>query len=362
MRAVGSSAMSAVPIPCHPYWLDLLAVFAFLLRDQVAVVGLQLSVRQVMDSSGCSRVTTVTTFTKMSQTSLSKKSKVCVIFPTRGRADILGNVVAFVDLQTVKPDLIIVSCVSDEDVGDLQFQPGVSVIKGRPGSSVQRNHALNHVPDDFDIVIILDDDFLMHSSWISEVLKAFDSDPSIACVTGTVIADGIHGPGYSYEEARAILAKGSDLPERMIVVPTGGPYGCNMAFRCRSIAGLRFDERLVLYGWQEDRDFGGQIWNGGSRVVRINTALGVHLGVKRGRVSGRKLGYSQVINPLYLVKKKTMPLRDALRHVLRNVASNIVRSFAPEPWIDRRGRLSGNLIGFWDFLRGRLTPERAERL
>jgi hypothetical protein len=94
----------------------------------------------------------------------------------------------------------------------------------------------------------------------------------------------------------------------------------------------------------------------------VNTALGVHLGVKRGRVSGRKLGYSQVINPLYLVRKKTMPLRDALRHVVRNVASNMVRSFAPEPWVDRRGRLRGNLIGVCDFLRGRLTPERAERL
>lgn len=315
-----------------------------------------------MDSSVSSRASVVTTFKQMSQPSLSKKSKVCVIFPTRGRAEILKQVVAFVDLQTVKPDLIIVSCVSDEDVGDLSVHRGISVIKGRPGSSVQRNHALNHLPGDFDVVIILDDDFLMHSMWISEVIKAFDSDPSIACVTGTVIADGIHGPGYSYDEARAILGRVGNLPERFVVAPTGGPYGCNMAFRARSIAGLRFDERLVLYGWQEDRDFGGQIWNRGDRVVRINTALGVHLGVKRGRVSGRKLGYSQVINPLYLVRKKTMPLRDAVRHVVRNVGSNIVRSIAPEPWIDRRGRLSGNVIGIWDFLRGRLTPERAERL
>lgn len=290
------------------------------------------------------------------------KPKICVIFPTRGRAEILKQVVAFVDFQTVKPDLIVVSCVSDEDVGDLPIRPGITVIKGRPGSSVQRNHALNHVPDDFDVVIILDDDFLMHRAWISEVVKALDSDPSIACVTGTVLADGIHGPGYSCEEARAILEQGSNLPEKLVVAATGGPYGCNMAFRARSIDGLRFDERLVLYGWQEDRDFGGQIWNRGDRVVRINTALGVHLGVKRGRVSGHKLGYSQIINPLYLVRKKTMPLRDALRHVAGNVASNVVRSIAPEPWIDRRGRLRGNLIGICDLLRGRLTPERAERL
>jgi GT2 family glycosyltransferase len=315
-----------------------------------------------MESSVSSRADVVATFTPTRRRSLAAKSKVCVIFPTRGRAEILRQVVDFVELQTVKPDLIIVSCVTDDDVGDLPAHPGLLVIKGRPGSSAQRNHALDHVPADFDVVVILDDDFLMHGMWIAEVLKAFASDASIACVTGTVIADGIHGPGFSYEEARAMVGQVGELPPALIVAPTGGPYGCNMAFRARSIAGLRFDERLVLYGWQEDRDFGGQIWNQGDRVVRINTALGVHLGVKRGRVSGRKLGYSQVINPLYLVRKKTMPWRDAVRHVARNVASNVLRSFAPEPWIDRRGRLSGNVIGIWDFMRGRLTPERAERL
>lgn len=298
----------------------------------------------------------------MSQPIFHKKPKVCLIFATRGRAELLHHVVAFVGFQTVQPDLIIVSCVSDDDIGDLPVEDGMLVVKGRPGLTSQRNHALDHVPEDIDIVIFLDDDFLMNRSWIEEVIRAMASDPGIACVTGTVVADGIRGPGYSFEEGQTILAQSSDVPKKMIVVPTAGPYGCNMAFRRSSIMGLRFDERLVLYGWQEDRDFGGEIWNRGGRVVRINTALGVHLGTKRGRVSGRKLGYSQVINPCYLVRKNTMSVRSALDHVARNVVSNVVRSITPEPWIDRRGRLRGNLIGFWDFLRGRLTPERAEKL
>ena len=312
----------------------------------------------MLNSTVCSQVAMSG---EMSLPSSVRQAKVCLIFATRGRAEVLERVVAFVDAQTVQPDLIIISCVSDEDAGKLASRPGLLVIKGQPGLTVQRNHALKHVPDDTDVVVLLDDDFLMHSRWIAEVLKALDSDPSISCVTGAVLADGIHGPGYSVEEGQAILAR-ADVPESLRVVSTGCPYGCNMAFRASSIAGLRFDERLVLYGWQEDRDFGGQILSRGGRLVRINTALGVHLGVKRGRVSGRKLGYSQVINPLYLVSKKTMPLRVALNHVLRNVGSNVVRSFAPEPWIDRRGRLGGNLIGLWDFVRGRLTPERAAKL
>ncbi|WP_244186492.1 glycosyltransferase family 2 protein [Paraburkholderia steynii] len=313
----------------------------------------------MLNSTVCSQVAVSG---EMSLPSSVRQTKVCLIFATRGRAEVLERVVAFVDAQTVQPDLIIISCVSDEDAGKLASRPGLLVIKGQPGLTVQRNHALKHVPDDTDVVVLLDDDFLMHSRWIAEVLKALDSDPSISCVTGAVLADGIHGPGYSVEEGQAILARATNVPESLRVVSTRCPYGCNMAFRASSIAGLRFDERLVLYGWQEDRDFGGQILSRGGRLVRINTALGVHLGVKRGRVSGRKLGYSQVINPLYLVSKKTMPLRDAIDHVLRNVGSNVVRSFAPEPWIDRRGRLGGNLIGLWDFVRGRLTPERAAKL
>src|SRR5215471_11800685 len=84
-----------------------------------------------------------------------RQAKVCLIFPTLGRAEVLERVVACVDSQTVQPDLIIVSCVTDEDVGKLASRPGLLVIKGRPGSSVQRNRALDHVPDDFDVVIIL---------------------------------------------------------------------------------------------------------------------------------------------------------------------------------------------------------------
>jgi len=30
----------------------------------------------------------------------------------------------------------------------------------------------------------------------------------------------------------------------------------------------------------------------------------------------------------------------------------------PEPWVDRRGRVRGNLMAFRDLLRGRLDPRR----
>src|SRR6266702_3664014 len=129
----------------------------------------------MLNSTVCSQVAMSG---EMSLSSSARQAKVCLIFATRGRAEVLERVVAFVASQTVQPDLIIVSCVSDEDAGKLASRPGLLVIKGQPGLTVQRNHALKHVPDDFDVVILLDDDFLMHSRWIAEVLKTLDSEPA----------------------------------------------------------------------------------------------------------------------------------------------------------------------------------------
>jgi hypothetical protein len=88
----------------------------------------------------------------------------------------------------------------------------------------------------------------------------------------------------------------------------------------------------------------------------------VHLGLKRGRGPGTKLGYSQVSNVAYLMRKGTMPPAFGLSLIGRNMLRNLLGALAPEPHIDRRGRLRGNLIGCMDVLAGRLTPERAEAL
>jgi hypothetical protein len=139
------------------------------------------------------------------------------------------------------------------------------------------------------------------------------------------------------------------------------PIGCNMAFRVSAIGKLRFDERLVLYCWQEDTDFGAQIAKRG-RSVFSDALWGVHLGTKGGRTSGCRLGYSQMVNPRYLVAKGTMPPLKAIELAGRNILANALRALYPEPYIDRRGRLRGNLIGLWDVATGRWRPERAAEL
>ena len=287
--------------------------------------------------------------------------KLCVIFASRGRPAILARTVAATSRQSLQPTSIIVSCVAQSDVADLDPQSNAIVLYGPAGLTRQRNTALRHVPDDTDYIVFFDDDFLPHANWLEIVTKTFVAQPDVGSITGSVIADGVKGPGLTFEAAERLLSeyRGDDSGW---VQDSYVPYGCNMAFRKSAVAGLFFDERLVLYGWLEDRDFGSALEQCGYRVIKIGAAFGVHMGVKSGRMPGRQLGYSQIVNPVYLYRKGTMPLASVAGHVFRNVSSNLARAFAPERHIDRIGRLQGNLRGVADLARGMLLPERASEL
>jgi GT2 family glycosyltransferase len=125
--------------------------------------------------------------------------------------------------------------------------------------------------------------------------------------------------------------------------------------------GIRFDELLPLYGWYEDVDFSRQLAPFGS-IVRISTACGVHLGIKSGRTSGLRLGYSQIANPIYLARKGSVSWPFALASLLSRSAKNMLRSLAPESYVDRRGRLMGNFVACKELVTGRLCPSKITAL
>jgi len=292
----------------------------------------------------------------------ARSTTIAVIIATTGRPDVVSAAVRrLVQTQTFAPSHILISCVSASDAGDLHDLAGVKIILGPKGLPAQRNTALGHLAADTDIVAFFDDDFIADPNWLAAAVQAFASDPRVTGFTGRVLADGIKGPGLSFDDAVAIVAQDASALSWKIREPFS-PYGCNMAFRCAGIGASRFDERLVLYGWLEDRDFAAGLAKRGGRFIKCAAAKGVHMGTKRGRIAGDQLGYSQVINPLYLLSKGTMTPLQVADHILRNVISNIVLSLRPEAFVDRRGRLRGNLIALQDVLRGRLEPERAATL
>jgi len=231
------------------------------------------------------------------------------------------------------------------------------------GLAAQRNTALRSVLPNAGIITFFDDDFLPADDYLCRVDVAFRNNPDFAVVRGNVVADGICTTGLTFEEGIAALQEAAParVDENPHIIDHSSAYGCNMSFRASFIRELRFDERLVLYGWQEDRDFSFRVGQRG-RIVEISNIVGVHLGVKGGRVSGIRLGYSQIVNPVYLVGKGTMPILSGVRLMLRNITANAIKSLHPEPWIDRRGRLRGNIIAIIHVIMGRIEPEYVLKL
>ncbi|MCF3935169.1 glycosyltransferase [Acuticoccus sp. M5D2P5] len=293
---------------------------------------------------------------------------IAVGIATRGRAPILQETLHELDRQYRRPDRVIICATEPADLDGIAFGPGtLTVLYSDPGLPRQRNKILDEAGD-ADIVVFLDDDFLPAPDYLSEMEAAFANDRYLAVATGTVIADGITGPGFSAEEGRAVLLDDwiahGPIDKRMD--PTFCGYGCNMAVRMETVRrhGVRVDERLQLYGWQEDVDFTRRLGRHGG-IARLSAARGVHLGTKSGRGSGLNLGYSQIANPLYLAYKSrggAYPLSYALIRISRNLAANVGKALTPEPFVDRRGRLKGNLLAIKDLVSGRLRPERAGRL
>ena len=73
-------------------------------------------------------------------------------------------------------------------------------------------------------------------------------------------------------------------------------------------------------------------------------------------------GYSQIVNPVYLVRKGTMRFKHAGLLMIRNILANHVKSFRPEAWIDRRGRAKGNRRALMDVARGVIEPTRVLKI
>ncbi|MFW7270112.1 glycosyltransferase family 2 protein [Gluconacetobacter sp. Hr-1-5] len=290
--------------------------------------------------------------------------KIVVGIATAGRAPVLAEILRDLGRQVRRPDEIVVCAPSDEDMlGAAEASPGVRLITGPRGLTRQRNAILAAVPD-ADVIMFFDDDFLAEAHYLQAVETHMETNARTVVVTGAVLADGIKGPGLDVAEGRAILAARGEGGGPSVPEPVFTGYGCNMALRLAPMRafGLSFDERLPLYGWQEDVDLSRRLAAHGD-VLLLPDARGVHLGVKRGRSSGVKLGYSQVANPLYIAAKgEGYPRTRAWEHIIRNLLSNVAKAFRPEPYIDRRGRLAGNMLAFFDLVRGRMTPERAATL
>ena len=280
---------------------------------------------------------------------------VAIIVASVNRGEEIGQLLAQLARQTLLPAKIVLSVERQEDLPPV-LGPRVQVVMGRKGLTAQRNRGLDAVQGAADVVVFYDDDFLPTPTALEGVTRLFAKYPDIAGATGLVLRDGVKQGGISYEAAMAeVNAQRRIAGAAYSIIPVDELYGCNMAFRASAVQDLRFDEKLPLYAWQEDVDFAGQLLSKG-RVVKTDAFAGVHRGVNKGRSPGLALGFSQMVNPAYLVRKGTMRPKKAARLMARNLIANHVHALKPEPFIDRLGRVRGNWLGLWHILCGKSDP------
>jgi GT2 family glycosyltransferase len=290
--------------------------------------------------------------------------KIAIGIATAGRREVLADTVRFLARQSRQAEELLICPARPEDLDPAcldGFPCPVRVLSGPVGLPAQRNALVDAT--DADVIVFFDDDFLPADDFLEEAERLFVTRPEVVVATGKVLADGILGPGFTHDEGVLFLAQAGPDSAPPSLSPTYNAYGCNMAIRLAPVRlhGIRFDERLPLYGWLEDVDFSRQLASHGN-IVKATQLKGVHLGTKTsGRSRGKPLGYSQVANRIYIMRKGHMSPLQAFKGNLKNIVANLLRSLRPEPWVDRRGRLAGNMLAVWDWLRGRVDPERILR-
>ena len=202
---------------------------------------------------------------------------------------------------------------------------------------------------------------MVRPDYVEQAIGIFARRPEVVGLTGRVLLDGATGTEIGPEEAVIALKGSSELPATGTTTPSTTLYGCNFAYRT-SVGDVAFDARLPLYSWLEDHDFARRLLRHGV-LVKADDCVIVHRGAKSGgRMAHTRLGYSQVMNPCYLVRKGSFPVPVGARELLRPVTKNVVYALAGPEREWRRERLRGNVLAAWDVARGRFTPERISSL
>jgi GT2 family glycosyltransferase len=263
-----------------------------------------------------------------------------VVIPSTRRPDVVAATLSALRTQTRPADVIVVCVASADDVPRDFAAAGVRVVYSELGSSVQRNAAVASLPGTPELVTFMDDDAVLADDYFENMRQYMDREPEVVLMTGLVIADGIQKGEIDRDAAVQMLGGSHDTDT---VRDTRSAYGCNMTARGWVAASEPFDERMRLYGWQEDTDFSVRCGRHG-RVVHYHGCVAVHLAVGSGRVRGREFGFAQIVNPFYMWRKGTKTGRELSHDWCIYVGANVM-NFRGRDRPDRQGRLAGNLLG-----------------
>ncbi|WP_433802938.1 glycosyltransferase family 2 protein [Actinomycetospora sp. CA-084318] len=288
--------------------------------------------------------------------------RVAVVIASAGRPAVVTQCLQALARQTLVPISVVLSVPGLEDAPkDVAEDSPFRVVISPKGLTKQRNVGIDAVSQDHDLIAFFDDDFLPHETYLERSVQAFEDFESLIAADGVVLADGAAVGELSWAEAASVLESYADAGVRTPDLAWNHPdklYGCNMVMRSSLLELEKFDEALPLYGWLEDRDISIRAGRHGN-LARISGAVGVHRGVRGGRVNEARLGYSQIANPAHLLRVGVFSRRECIRSICMRVLGNLAGLVRDRPRrFDRVGRLKGNARALHDVLRGQDSPGR----
>lgn len=291
---------------------------------------------------------------------MTESPTVAVVLASAGRPELLAEAVATCNAQR---GIVFTGVVSVPDEHSLpsgaDALAGWQVVSGTRGLAAQRNAGMDALGV-LDVVAFFDDDAVLAPDYLARAVAFLRRHPDVQGITGRVLLDGATTGEISREDAATALATipAAATPGAGVWRFTRELYGCNFLARLPAARTLRFDERLPLYSWLEDHDFARRLRTLGG-LAEVDGCLMVHrAAASGGRSSHQRLGYSQVMNPVYLARKGSFPVWLATQQIFRPVAKNLAMSATGSATEWRRERLRGNVLAARDAIRGRITPER----
>lgn len=290
-----------------------------------------------------------------------------IIICSRGRPAILDVTIRSLLRQTMPAHAIVLSLAGPEDATPAtRALPEVTTLIGPLGLTLQRNYALDRLPEGTDCVIFLDDDVIVRRDLLAATQRFFATHHDVAVATCTIIAKGHEDDKVSLDEGQGIIDEDERSFDALGPVPAAidvpNAIGCLMAMPVAVARGIRFDERLRYYAWLEDMDASVGVRRFGRLCSSPSLRL-VHLRTPVGRMPNQRVGFSQIMNPYYLYRKGTFSesfLAMLVRYWGRVLVSNLSASLSWRQAVNRRGRLRGNLRALGMIARGRIEPEAVD--
>ena len=131
--------------------------------------------------------------------------KIAIAIATTGRPGIVGEALARFMRLDRKADRLLVVGASQSDAPTEPHDAGFAISPTK-GSSAQRNHALDLIGDDADVIVFVDDDFAPAPGFLEGVERLFAEHADIVAASGELIADGATRGGYTFEQADAFIS------------------------------------------------------------------------------------------------------------------------------------------------------------